>query len=118
MARPTDLPIYQPAYELLQLLAKLTRQFGRDYRQVMGRGIFAEAQELVLDVVRANGVIGAAKAPHIESLMRHLETLRLSLRLAKDLHLIAAGPFGDTVRLTDAIGKQASGWLTYSRDCA
>lgn len=36
MAKATDLPIYREAYDLLVLLAKLTQQFPRGYRQGLG----------------------------------------------------------------------------------
>jgi hypothetical protein len=38
MAKATDLPIYREAYDLLVLLAKLTQQFPRGYRQGLAIG--------------------------------------------------------------------------------
>jgi hypothetical protein len=118
MAHATELDIYQPAYELLQLLAKLTQQYPRGYRQGLAREVFAEAQSVVVGIFRANSIIGADKIPHIETLREHLEALRLMLRLSKDLHLISLVQFAATVELTDAIGKQASGWLNFFRKSA
>lgn len=116
MARATDLPIYRAAYDLLQLLAKLTQQYPRGYRQGLAREVFAEAQAVVVGIFRANCTTD--KAPILENLREHLETLKLLLRLSKDLHLISPGQFGATVELTDAIGKQASGWIKYARSRA
>ena len=118
MARAIDLAIYRPAYELLQLLARLTQQYPRGYRQGLGREVFAEGQAVVVRIFRANAAGTATRPSVIEDLREHLETLRLLLRLSKDLHLIAPGPYGSTVGLTDAIGKQASGWLSYARNRA
>ena len=117
MARATELPIYRPAYELLQLLAKLTQQFPRGYRQGLAREIFAEAQAVVVRIFRAN-TRRTERISFIEDLQDHLESLRLLLRLSWDLHLISSGPFSATVELTDAIGKQAAGWLSYARSRA
>ena len=116
MARATDLPIYRAAYDLLKLLAKLTQQYPRGYRQGLAREVFAESQAVVAGIFRANTT--KDKAPVIEQLREHLETLKLLLRLSKDLYLISPGQFGATVELTDAIGKQASGWLNYARSRA
>jgi len=116
MALATDQPIYRVAYELLMLLAKLTQQYPRGYRQNMAREVFAEAQGVVVGIFRAN--CSANKVPLLEEVREHLETLRLLLRLSKDLHLISVGQFAATVDLTDAIGKQASGWLKYARSRA
>ncbi|MEW5728467.1 MAG: four helix bundle protein [Pseudomonadota bacterium] len=118
MARTTELAIYRPAYELLQLLAKLTQQYQRGYRQGLGREVFAEAQAVVVRIFRANSAGPDSRPSVLEDLREHLETLKLLLRLSKDLGLISSGNYGATVELTDAIGKQASGWLKYSRSCA
>jgi hypothetical protein len=113
MALATDLPIYREAYELLELLARLTQQFPRGYRQGLARDIFTEAQEVVKHVFKANCTPN--KVPILEQLREHLDTLQLMLRLSKDLHLISAGQFGATVVLTSSVGKQMAGWLKYAR---
>jgi len=113
MALATDLPIYRAAYELLMLVTKLTQQFPRGYRQGLARDICSVSQDLVKHIFQANCTTN--KSPIIERLREELATLQLQLRLSKDLHLISAGQFGATVVLTDAVGKQASGWLKFSR---
>ena len=118
MARTTELAIYRPAYELLQLLAKLTQQYPRGYRQGLGREVFAEAQAVVVRIFRANSAGPDTRPSVLEDLREHLETLKLLLRLSRDLHLIPTGGFAATVDFTDAIGKQASGWLSYARSRA
>ncbi|EME71418.1 hypothetical protein H261_03378 [Paramagnetospirillum caucaseum] len=115
MALATELPIYRETYALVQLLAKLTGQYPRNYRQVLAREILTEGQQMAVEIFRANCVTGPAKAPHIERMREHLEVLRLQLRLSKDLHLISPKQFGDTVELTTAVGKQATAWLKYAR---
>ncbi len=113
MARATDLPIYREAYDLLQLVTKLAQQFPRGYRQGLARDLSAEAQAVVKFIFRANCT--RDKVEIIEQLRERLESLRLFLRLSFDLRLIPPGPFGATVELTDAVGKQAAGWLNYAR---
>ena len=116
MARATDLPIYREAYELVLLVTRLTQQYPRGFRQGLARDICTGAQRLVTHIFRANCT--RDKAPIIEKVREHLETLQLQLRMSKDLRLISAEQFGATVALTDAIGKQASGWLNYARRSA
>jgi hypothetical protein len=113
MARADSLPIYRPSYELLQLLAKLTQQYPRGYRQHLAREVFAKATAVVIGVFSANSA--ADKSPLLAELREQLETLKLLLRLSKDLHLISVGQFAATVELTDAIGKQATAWHNYAR---
>ena len=116
MARATDLPIYRVAYDLLTLLTRLTQSYPRGYRQGLARDICTESQRLVTLVFRANCTTD--KVEIIELLREKLEALRLMLRLSKDLSLISVGQFAATVELTDAIGKQANGWLNYARKSA
>ena len=118
MARATDLPIYRAAYDLLKLVTKLTQQYPRNYRQGLARDVFTEAMALVKTIFHANCVTGPGRVPLIQRADDHLETLRLMLRLSKDLHLISVEQFGDTVILTSAVGKQAEGWLKYARSRA
>lgn len=113
MAKATDLPIYRVAYDLLQLITTLTQQFPRGYRQGLARDICAEAQAIVTCIFRANCTTD--KVPIIEQLRERHETLRLQLRLSKDLRLISAGQFGATVVLSDEVGKQMTGWLNYAK---
>jgi hypothetical protein len=113
MARAETLSIYKVAYELLQLIMKLTQQYPRGYRQGLARDVSLGAQTLVTGIFSANSA--SDKTPHLEKLRVQLETLKLQLRLSKDLHLISAGQLGATVELTDAVGKQLSGWLSYAR---
>jgi len=116
MAMADDLPIYRPAYELLTLVTQLTQQYPRGYRQGLARDMCLEAQHLVTTIFQANSA--RDKVPSIETLREKLNTLRLQLRLSKDLRLISPGKFGATVVLTDAVGKQAAGWLKYAKERA
>jgi len=118
MARSEQLAIYRPAYDLVQLIEKLTQQYPRGHRQGLGRKVSEEALAVVVGIFRANSAGTDRRPSAIEDLREHLETLKLLLRLSKDLRLISAASFGATVELTDAIGKQASGWLNYARSRA
>jgi hypothetical protein len=116
MARATDLPIYRVAYELLLLVTRLTQSYPRGYRQGLARDICAEAQAVVGNIFRANCTTD--KAGIIEQLRERLSTLQLMLRVSFDLRLISPRQFGATVELTDAVGKQAAGWLKFARKSA
>ncbi|MFA6019770.1 MAG: four helix bundle protein [Rhodospirillales bacterium] len=113
MTLATDLPIYKPTYDLILLVTKLTQNYSKGYRHGLARDICLEAQQLATTIFQANCTTD--KVPVIEGLREKLSVLRLQLRLSKDLRLISAGQFGATVELTDAIGKQATGWLNYAK---
>ena len=113
MALATDLPIYREAYELLLLVTQLTQQYPRGFRQGLARDICTEAQGLVTRIFQANCTTDRVQI--IERLREQLDTLRLQLRLSRDLRLISPGQFGATVVLTTAVAKQAAGWLKYAK---
>ncbi len=116
MARATELPIYREAYELLVLVTRLTQQYPRGYRQGLARDVSMSAQILVNLIFQANCT--TEKAPVLERLREQLQILQLQMRLSKDLRLISAGQFGDTVALLEAVGRQLTGWLKYARKSA
>ena len=117
MAKATDLPIYQAAYDLLIYITKIVGNFPRN-RRILANKLLEDTHELVQCVFRSNSAKGSAKVPWIEKLQELLGSIRLSLRLSTDLSLITAGQHGNTVMMTTAVGKQANGWLTYAKGIA
>ena len=116
MALATELPIYREAYNLLLLATQLTRNFSRDYRYGLARDIRIEAKDVVKYIFKANS--SRDKTEILEQLRESLMTLQLDFRLSKDLRLISPKQFGSTVVLTQAVGKQLTGWLNYTRKSA
>lgn len=108
MALSKDLPIYKTAYDLLTNAIKLTANFSRDYKRLVGDEIRKECMAITLLIFRAN--VSANKVPHIDQLLEHLQTLELTLRLARDLRLISIPQYAQLIEYTDAVGKQAQGW--------
>ena len=103
-----DLPIYKVAYDLLALAVELARNMNRDVRQPLGAKLRDECLEVSVLIYRAN--VAADKAPHLRALVERLQVAELLLRLACDLRCISRSQYAAAVRLTDSIGRQATGW--------
>ena len=110
--KPQDLPIYRVTYELMQHVTQITRHFPRDLRASMAGRIQSKCVDLVLNVYRAN----AARYPkerqkHINQILEGIQVLEMMLRLSMDMRLISVGHHARAAELTDAVGRQAYGWL-------
>lgn len=108
MAIHTELPIYKVAYDLLGVVIALVKNMPREVKQSIGGKIRDECIEVATLVFRAN--VAADKAPHLLTLLEHLQVAELLLRLARDHRFISTGQYAQAIALTGSIGKQANGW--------
>lgn len=108
MALHKDLPIYKTAYNLFDIATEITKHFPRDFKRLMGDKVREECVEILVLIFRANAAQN--KIPHIELLLEHLQVIELLLRLSRDKRFISNKQYASVIDLTDAIGKQASGW--------
>ena len=108
MAIHKELSIYKAAYELFVLAAQITRNYPRDFKRSIGEKVRDECVEIITLIFRAN--VSHNKIPHIEKLLEHVQIVELLLRLSKDMRFISTGQYSSVIEITDAIGKQSTGW--------
>ena len=108
MALHKDLPIYKAAYDLLGVAVEITKNFPRDFKRLMGDKIREECVEIIVLIFKSN--VAFNKIPHIDLLLERLQVIELLLRLSRDKRFIATTHYAGVIEITDAIGKQASGW--------
>jgi len=108
MALHSELPIYKVAYDLLSHVVRITRNMPREFKQSIGGKLRDECVEVTVLIFRANVV--RDKAPHLTQLIERLQVAELLFRLSRDLQLIALGHYAEAIKLTQSIGKQATGW--------
>ncbi len=113
MAIHTELAIYKLAYDLLSMVADITKHMPRDFKASLGRKIHDECIDMLVLIGRANAA--ADKAPHIQALLEHQHVAELLLRVSHDKRFISHDAWARTVEISGRIGKQAGGWLKYSR---
>jgi protein involved in polysaccharide export with SLBB domain len=113
MAQYQHLPIYKSVYELLQLVTRITAAFPKGYRYSLGDKLRIEVVELVVLIFKANSV-RSGRAALVGQLLERMQVVELLLRLSKDMRLMAVKSFSEAVVLTDAIGRQAQGWVKAS----
>ena len=108
MALHTQLPIYQAAYSLFDLVTELAKNIRRDFKASLGGKLRDELIEIMVLIYRAN--TAREKAPHLDELIERLQVIELLLRLSRDKFLVSTGQYARAVQLTQSIGKQAGGW--------
>ena len=66
MSAHRNLPIYKATYQLLKLVAEMTRSIRKEYRLTLGVQVKDECAAMVVDVYRASAA--AAATPSIATL--------------------------------------------------
>lgn len=109
MSLHTELDIFKSAYDLLGVVDDLVPNFPRARRELT-RKLVDETTALLVAIPKANAERGAAKVPHLNTLLDHNAAVQFLLRLAADKRYISRDQFARTARLTTSISKQAHGW--------
>ena len=112
MAIHTSLTIYKNSYDLFDIIIDLAKNMPRDFKASIGGKLRDECIEILVLIFRAN--VANEKAPHISTLIEHLQVCELLLRLSRDKKLISTSQYAKAIELTGSIGKQAGGWRKYA----
>ena len=113
MALYNHLPVYKASYDLLVELFRFVKDFGREYKYTLGESIKNEGIELMRNIFRANS--SREKRTLIQAARENVETIRLYLRLSKDLHQINLEKFVRLNEIIESVSKQITAW---QRSCS
>ena len=108
MATYNHLPVYKVSYDLLVELFCFIKDFNREYKYTIGQSIKEETMELIKNIYRANS--SYQKKPIIRSARENVETIRLYLRLLRDLKQVNLKKFVDLNEKVESISKQLTAW--------
>lgn len=103
------LPIYKTSYDFLLAVFSFSASFTREYKFTIGQELKQETIRLILAIYRANS---SKKDRYIllEEARVTLETIRLLLRLTKDLKQIPLNSFVSLNEQIESISKQLFSW--------
>lgn len=108
MALHSDTEIYKAVIDLAAFSLRAARQMPRDVKMLVGAHLRDETVWMAVLVQRTNIARDAAKLPHLVELLEHLEIVKVTLQLARDLGFIAPKTYGDAMPLVASVGKQAN----------
>lgn len=106
---PDGAVVVGKAYDLLLWLLPKVEKFPRSYRGTVGQRLTGAGLDLLADLTEA--AYTRDKTALLMRANRAASLLRLLLRLAKDLHLLAEGPYRFATERLDEVGRMIGGWL-------
>jgi len=109
MANYDLLPIYKKTYDFLLETFQFSKSFTREYKYTIGQELKNETIRLILSIYRANSTINR-RYILLEEARTTLETIRLLLRLTKDLKQITLKDFVSLNEKIESISKQLVAW--------
>jgi len=110
MSTYDNLPVYRASYDLLLELFRFTKEFKREYKFTLGKSMKKEMVEMIGNIYRANSSFEKRKEK-ILAARENVETIRLFLRLSKDLKIIGVEKFVSLNLKLENVSKQLAGWL-------
>ena len=108
MALHHETDIYASVVELAKFALAAAREMPRDVKQLLGASLRDETVWMGVLVMRMNKARDAAKLPHIDEILEHIEIVTMTLRLARELKCIPPAIFAQSLPLTVSVGKQAT----------
>ena len=108
MAIHTTLPIYGAATDLLLRVTAAVDNMPRNAKPVLGTLLVKNCLRIT-DLIR-DANIAEDKGRDLEKLLRRLSRVETLLRVGVELAHVKRPAYGDAIKLTQSIGRQASGW--------
>ena len=104
-----QLTIFEKTYQLVLWLYPTVSKFPKSQRFVLGQQIENTALDILRGIIRANA--SRSKLPLLYEISVELDTLRILLRLAKDLKFLSIKQYAFAAELVNEVGKLLGGWL-------
>jgi esterase/lipase len=104
-----NLSVYRSSYDLLVELFRFTKDFSREYKFTLGESIKKETVKMITNIYRANSSF-TKRQEKIQSARENVETIRLFLRLLKDLKQVDLKKFVFLNEKIESVSRQLVGW--------
>jgi S23 ribosomal protein. len=112
MAQYNHLPVFQKSYDLNLEIYRTAHNFSREYKYTLGQKLKEISAELLDSIVIINSL--ADKSQFFPKIKLQIERLRIQIRVAFDLKIIAANRLEFLNRFLEEISMQISGWEKWS----
>ncbi|MBP6910132.1 four helix bundle protein [Patescibacteria group bacterium] len=98
------LPVYKASYDMTLALFHVIKKYPKEFKYTLGEQMKKDSLALIATIYKANSIL-ERKTIIIEA-RGHLESVRVLLRLSKDLHTIPLDKFVDINGSLETISKQ------------
>lgn len=112
MAQYENLPVFKATYDLLLDLYKTLNNVPRDLRYTLVQDLKNELTQLMVLIYKANSQ--REKTATLRKCLDLFLSVRLRIRLLKDMHFLSVVRFAELSLKTEIISKQLTGWHNHS----
>lgn len=112
----SQVPIIQCSYQFALVMQRLVAGFPKNLRYQLGDRLAAMSQDFFEATIRANFTRDPKhRWRALDALSGELFTIRMTVRMAKDLKTISVGQFTEANRYVEDIQKQLTGWTKWTQ---
>lgn len=111
-----NLPIFEKTYRLILWLYPTINKFPKSQRFVLGQQIENTALSILTGIIISNAE--RDKLVALKRVSASLDTLRILIRLAKDLKFISVQQYLFAAERVNEVGKMLGGWMKQSASSA
>jgi hypothetical protein len=117
MARYEHLPIYKSALDMTVHFERLVAGFSRYHKYTLGTELREASRAVLMQVVRANNApSGVARRAELLVLRERLDSLMLSLRVAKEVKAFKSfAGYVHAVEQVGSVARQNEGWFKHTQ---
>ena len=112
MAQYENLPVFKATYDLLLDLYKTLNNVPRDLRYTLVQDLKNELTQLMVLIYKANSQ--REKTATLRKCLDLFLSVRLRIRLLKDMRFLSVARFAELSLKTEIISKQLTGWHNHS----
>jgi hypothetical protein len=103
--------LHKKTYELLIWIYPVISRIPKSHRLVLGRRLEEISLDLLLTVIKANKARGKDRLDLQLKYSELLDTLRILVRLTKDLKMMSVKQYTLTAKKINELGRMLSGWM-------
>lgn len=108
MALYDQLPVFKTSYELLLKIYDIDRLLPKEHKHILWEKLKTLWLELVVTIYQANS--STDKKPILTTLITQIETIKIIIRVSRDIGAISILQYADISLLIDSITKQLRWW--------
>lgn len=106
-----QLIIYQKFYDLVVWLIPVINKIPKSHRLVLGKHMEELCILILLLLVKANKSTGQTRTAMQINISDELDSLRILIRLNKDLRFMSIKQYSSAAEKLNEIGRMLSGWM-------
>ncbi len=114
MAKYDQTPVFKETYDLTIKLYEISPKLSRDVRYTIAEDLKKDTMYILKMIYLAN-FKSATKEQHIKEALTTLATVRLQLRILKDLKQVSTKSYAQISLMTASIAAQLTAWLKYTK---